>query len=103
MKLPAVKIPAAIAARLDASPAIVWNWRRLWRAHSVRLNALGAVLSFGLSAAIWVAPLFGVLWEGGMAFKWAAMLSGVLFVLALLARYLTQPEVSALPESRRGK
>lgn len=92
----------SLADKLDRSPLVVWNWRRLWRAHSVRLNALGAVLSFGLSAAIWVAPLFGVLWEGGMAAKWAAIGSGVLFTLALLARYLTQPEVSALPERPHG-
>jgi len=67
---PTIKqIPAAVAKKLDDSNRIVWNWRDLWHARSVQLNALGAFLSFLIGTALWIAPLLGVIWAASSTVK----------------------------------
>jgi VIT1/CCC1 family predicted Fe2+/Mn2+ transporter len=84
------EIPAKVAQKLDDSPKVVNNWRDLWKARSVQLNALGAFLSFIIGTAVWVSPLFGVLLEIALPLGVTLTIACTLFVLAVIARYTTQ-------------
>ena len=87
------KIQATIAHKMDASPRVVSEWRLLWKTWTVRLNALGAACSFVIGVALWIAPLLGVIWEGALPLGTALIVSGILFTAAVIARYLTQPDL----------
>ena len=91
-----------IAAKLDASPRVVWNWRDLWRTTYVQINAFGAVLSFVIGTLLWIAPLLGVVWASSMlSLKVALTLTFILFAGALIARYTTQPKIpNATPPTK---
>ena len=79
-----------IAAKLDASPHIVWNWRFILRTPSFWINAIGAGLSFLIGAALWISPLLGVVWVAGFPIRLAMTITFVLFLAAVIARFLTQ-------------
>ena len=86
------RIQATIAHKMDESPRVVSEWRLLWKTWTVRLNALGAALSFLFATALSIAPLLGIVWASPLIHLNVAMwITGVLFSLAVVARYLKQP------------
>ena len=64
-----------IAAKLDASPRVIEDWRDAWKLHSVWINFVGFLFT-ALAAALGAG---GVSW-----------ISAVIFLLAIVGRLISQ-------------
>lgn len=84
------KILDAVAAKLDASPLIVNDWRKAWTFSSVKFGACASLLSFIiaiLQAEALIAPLFGILPQWAL---WCAV--GIAALGAIVLRLTKKPD-----------